>query len=201
MHFFENFTVRQHRSGILSALTLLLTLCINQGSVASENPAVPEQSYISCSIITSEHLTTLQLYQRGLSLESALETLPNISRGAKKRVRYIYDLADSIGILNAYSDINTNYARCATKVYIQLGTPAQDKIDYGYYFCAGENKIRYEIILYINKYLTLEKVLESTPDTHSDVAMRYYRLISDKGLLSAFDFTANNLKSCLNNLR
>ncbi len=157
-------------------------------------------SYVSCSNITAEHLTTLQLYQRGLPLEAALESLPGISRAAQQRVRYIYQLARYNGILNTYADVNTNYARCATKVHQQHGTPAVDLLDYGYYFCAGENKIRFEIILFIDKYHTLEKVLSKTPDSHSDIAMRYFRLVEAKGLLAAFDLTANNLKSCLNNL-
>ena len=37
------------------------------------------------------------------------EKLPNISREARKRVDYVYSLAKGIGILNAYSDINTNF--------------------------------------------------------------------------------------------
>ncbi len=178
-------------------------LCLlNPEAVAEGKPDTGlSLDYLACSIITSEHLTTLQLYQRGLPLEAAKASLPNISKEAIKRVDYIYRLADRIGILNAYSDINTNFARCATLVYEQRDKPAVDQIDYGYYFCAGENKVRFEIILNHNKYHTLEKVLEHTPDSHSDVAIRYHKLIKQKGLLAAFDLTANNLKSCLNNLR
>lgn len=160
-----------------------------------------EQDYVSCSIITSEHLTTLQLYQRGVTLETALESLPRITRNGQKRVRYIYRLADGIGILNAYADINTNYARCSTQVYKQQGKPILDELNYGYYFCAGENKIRYEILLHTDRYMNLDRVLQKTPETHMNVAIEYFKLIENKGLLAAFDFTANNLKACLNNLQ
>ena len=158
------------------------------------------QSYISCAIITSEHLTTLQLYQRGVSEQTALETLPDISRSAKQRVAYIYDLANSIGILNSYADINTNFARCSTLVYKEMGRPAPDQIEYGYYYCSGENKVRFEIILHADRYITLEKLIEKTPDSHIQTAIEYYKLIQKKGILAAFDLTANNLKACLNKL-
>ena len=89
-----------------------------------------KHSYLSCSIITSEHLTVLQLYQRGLPKQLAIESLPNITRAAKKRVKYVYDLAKKIGILNTYADINTNYARCSTAVFQIKGKPAPDHILY-----------------------------------------------------------------------
>lgn len=110
-------------------------------------------------------------------------------------------MVDQLGILNVYADINTNYARCASLVHSRNGVPAQDKLEYGYYYCSGENKRRFEILLNSNKYHTLDRVLEATPITHQDIAMRYMNLIKTKGLLAAFDYTANNLKACLNNLQ
>lgn len=180
-------------------LFLLASLSYSSLSKAADGEA--HHSFVTCAIITSEHLTTLQLYQRGVSLDTALESLPRISREAKQRVEFIYQLADGIGILNSYADINTNFARCATLVYQQLGKPALDEFDYGYYFCAGENKIRFEILLHADRYMNLEKVLRKTPDTHISTAIEYYNLIENKGLLAAFDLTANNLKACLNNLQ
>ena len=52
----------------------------------------PKQSFLSCSIITSEHLTALQLYQRGLPKELALASLPGISRDGKKRQHQLCSL-------------------------------------------------------------------------------------------------------------
>lgn len=156
-----------------------------------------KQSFLSCSIITSEHLTGLQLYQRGLPKELALDSLPNISRDGKKRLGYIYDWAKRTGILNAYADINTNYARCATLVFEQNGRPAADLKEHAYYFCAGENKIRYEMILKLDQNISMEAMLAGLPSRYVQVAQRYKKLIKEQGTLAAFDLTANNLKACL----
>lgn len=184
----------------ISILTMMFCASTTYAET-TKNVALTDQTHLSCSIITSEHLTTLQLYQRGIPLEDALNSLPRISREAKTRVEYIYNMAQSLGILNAYSDINSNYARCSTLVHQQKDIPAQDQLEYGYYFCSGENKVRYELILLFNKYHTLERVLQDTPDTHHHIAYQYNKLITHKGLLAAFDFTANNLKACLSNLQ
>lgn len=151
-------------------------------------------------MMTAEYLTTLQLYQRGISEEQALKEIPFSSRGAKERLQQIYQLARSESILDSYSFINTNFARCAKQAHKTFGIPAKDTVDYGYYFCAGENKIRYEIILHINASFDLDKVLSQTPDTHLDTAISYYNLIKEKGILAAFDYTANNFKACLKRL-
>lgn len=175
-------------------------MSVNANELNSQADSVPRHSYISCAIISSEHLTALQLYQRGVSEQTALSSLPNLSRAARKRVSYLYQLANNIGVLNAYADINTNFTRCAAGVHKRIGVPAKDSSEYGYYFCAGENRIRFETLLYTDRYQNLEKVLEKTPDTHFDVAIDYFKLIQSKGLLAAFDLTANNLKACLNTL-
>jgi hypothetical protein len=156
-----------------------------------------KQSHLSCAIITSEHLTVLQLYQRGLPKKLAIETLPNITRGARQRVDYVYQLAKRVGILNAYSDINTNFARCSTLVHKIKGKPAADQKEHAYYFCSGENKVRYEIILLIDQLYTLESIYEKIPKDHHHIAASYKRLIDEKGTLAGFDLTANNLKACL----
>ena len=156
-----------------------------------------KQTYLSCAIITSEHLTILQLFQRGLPKEEALKSLPNISREARKRVDYVYQLATKIGTLNAYADINTNFARCSTLVHQAKGVPALDLKAHDYYFCSGENKLRFEIILYIDQGISVEKLKARIPASHHKVLNSYRRLIERKGTLAAFDLTANNLKACL----
>lgn len=158
-------------------------------------------TFMSCSMITSEHLTALQLYQRGLPLEAALKELPNISDDAKKRVRYLYDMAKLNGILNTYSDINTNYARCAKLVHDVNGKPDPALREFGYYFCSGENKIRFEILLLLDAGKTSAEIMKSIPDSHFHVLNQYQKLVKDKGTLAAFDFTANNLKACLSRLQ
>lgn len=159
--------------------------------------STPKQSFLSCSIITSEHLTALQLYQRGLPKELAIESLPNISRDGKKRLEYVYNWAKRIGILNAYSDINTNYARCSTLVYERNGRPAADMKEHAYYFCSGENKIRFEMILKLDQNMSMHEITNKLPARYNNIAEHYKKLIDEKGMLAVFDLTANNLKACL----
>ncbi len=165
------------------------------GSIQNKN--VSKQSYLSCALITSEHLTTLQLYQRGFPKKLAIESMPNISRAARKRVDYIYDFAKRTGVLNAYSDINSNFARCATLVHKQKGIPPKDLKEYGYYFCSGENKVRYEILLYLDQSYSVEKIKTLVPEKHHSLIANQQRLIQANGMLAAFDLLANNLKECL----
>jgi hypothetical protein len=172
-------------------------LALDNTDTKGTQVSAPKQSFLSCSIITSEHITALQLYQRGLPKKLALESLPGISRDGKKRLEYVYDWAKRIGILNAYSDINTNYARCSTLVYEQNGRPAADLKEHPYYFCSGENKIRFEIILKLDKNMSMNEITNKLPSRYTLVVERYKKLINDKGMLAAFDLTANNLKACL----
>jgi hypothetical protein len=173
---------------------------ISYAADSKETQSTFKQSFLSCAIITSEHLTVLQLYQRGLPRDHAIESLPNITRAAKKRVKYVYDLAKKIGVLNAYSDINTNFARCSTMVYQIHGSPAADLKEHDYYYCSGENKIRFEIILMINQNKPINALIASFPNTYKPTIMQLLQVIDAKGSLAAFDLTANNLKACLNQI-
>lgn len=189
---------------MLKTYFILFVLFVLSGQIyaAPKNPANInfKQSFLSCSIITSEHLTVLQLYQRGLPRVSAIESLPNITRAAKERVKYVYDLAKKIGILNAYADINTNFARCSTMVHQINGTPAADLKEYSYYFCAGENKLRFEVILTADQGKSLTKLISLFPRKYEATVVNLHYLIKNKGTLAAFDLTANNLKACLNQI-
>jgi hypothetical protein len=160
-----------------------------------------KHDFISCTMLTVEQLTILQLAQRGITQADALDTLPFAQKKAKYRVAEVYALLNKEGILNAYSLVNSNYARCAKLVYEANGAPAKDLLEYPYYFCAGENKVRYEIILRINKSFNIDRVLADTADSHFDVAIQYFKLIENKGLLAGFDYTANNLKACVNQIQ
>lgn len=184
-----------------SVLPVLLTLLLlhaptSLSSSPSSTSDIPHD-FISCAFLTVEQLTILQLAQRGISQQVALETLPLSRAKAKERIATVYSLLDREGILNAYSLINSNYARCSKLVYEAKGAPAKDLLEYPYYYCAGENKIRYEIILRINESFDLDRVLSETPDSHFDVAIQYFKLVENKGLLASFDYTANNLKACI----
>lgn len=186
-----------------SFILCLICSCLSLSAYSATNNEAKKklkQSFLSCAIITSEHLTVLQLYQRGLPRDLAIEALPNITRAAKKRVKYVYDLAKKIGVLNAYADINTNFARCSTMVHQSKGRPAADLTEHSYYYCAGENKVRFELILLVNQNKTLDALISSFPSRYKATIINFYRLIKSKGSLAAFDLTANNLKACLNQI-
>ncbi len=203
--------LKQRSFGVYASiqfLCLILLVSLWAGTGMAEPAAVPESiknkfrhSFQSCALISSEHLTTLQLRQRGLPLAAALTELPGLSDSGKQRVQFIYSMVDSIGILNAYADINTNFSRCAKLVYDVLGKPAPDSAEYGYYFCAGENKLRFELMLRIDAGQAPGEIMRTIPDSHFHIFNQYQKLIEGKGMLAAFDFTANNLKGCLSKLQ
>lgn len=174
-----------------------MLLLVSASAIAQQSLLQTKQTHLSCAIITSEHLTVLQLFQRGLPKKTAIESLPDISRQARKRVDYVYELATEIGTLNAYADINTNFARCSTIVHKAKGMPAVDQAERAYYFCSGENKLRFEMILLIDQGISEDKIKEQIPESHHKVLKSYQNLIGRKGTLAAFDLTANNLKACL----
>lgn len=193
--------MKRHVYFPLNSAIFILSLLFSGSALADatsdKSEPAPKQTHLSCAIITSEHLTTLQLVQRGIPRQLAMDALPSISRQARQRVNYVYQLATDIGTLNAYADINTNFARCSTLVYERNGRPASDLAEYAYYYCSGENKIRFEIILYIDKGYSDEALKQTIPKSHHHVINNYRQLINSKGTLAAFDLTANNLKACL----
>lgn len=184
---------------LFMAITLFshFAVALDNKKNASVQEKPVKQTFLSCAIITSEHLTALQLFQRGIPMQLAIESLPGISRDGKNRLEFVYDLAKQIGILNAYADINTNFARCSTLVYETNGKPAADLKEHAYYFCSGENKIRYEIILKLDRKFSIGEISKDLPSRYREVVQRYKHLIEQQGNLAAFDLTANNLKACL----
>lgn len=182
---------------LLLGLSASSALAIDKQNTPQMQDQRVKQTFLSCAIITSEHLTALQLFQRGLPMQLAIDALPGISRDGRKRLEFVYDLAKRIGVLNTYADINTNFARCATMVYEINGKPAADLKEYAYYFCAGENKVRYEIILKLDRNFSTREITKDLPTRYHDTVSRYQNLIATQGTLAAFDLTANNLKACL----
>jgi len=170
-------------------------------AVTNEAVTKVEHSFLSCAIITSEYLTALQLLQRGVSLQEAQSSLPKISRNGKKRLKSLYESAKKHGVLNTYADIHTNLARCASLVYQRKGLPAKDTTEYGYYYCAGEDKARFEILLYLDKGYSEEKIKTLVNPKHYEQIDRLKSLVTQKGMLAAFDLLSNNLKACIANIQ
>lgn len=183
------------RSFLLSTLVAALPQSLHAQAPVSNNDDF-NHTFTSCAQSTVETLTIVQLAQRGVSRTDALDVLP-ASKTAKHRIAHVYDLISTEGMLNTYSFVNSNYARCARLVYERNGLPAADQGEYRYYFCAGENKVRYEVLLHASQKFDIDYVIANTPDTHFDTAIRYFKLADEQGLLAAFDYTANNLKACI----
>lgn len=193
----KGFGAQFKRTETCVVFLLALFTSIHASGENASSTSDASHDYISCAVITSEYLTILQLYQRGIDQKTALETLPLSNSAQKDNLRTLYEAIRKDGVLNTYSAINSNFARCATHVAAERGEPEKNTLEYNYYFCAGENKLRYEIILYTNESYDIDAVLKQIPDSHFDVAINYFRLIENQGLLAAFDYTANNFKACL----
>lgn len=185
------------RSALLAVLIIQLSL-FSISTEADENDA--SHSYQSCSIITAELLTTTQLYGQGIPLDLLIKSLPDLSEQGELRVRNAYQSLKTSDLLSSYSAINSDYAKCAKKVYSQRGKPKPTAIEYGYYFCAGENKLRYEIALAIYLKAGKEEVIPQLPRSRQNIGSHYFDLAEKSGLEAVFDLMANNLKQCINQI-
>jgi len=159
-----------------------------------------KHSYQSCTIITTELLTTAQFYNRGIPLEELIESLPNISPQGKKKVTSTYERIQQSDLLSTYSAINSDYAKCAKQVHANQGKPSYGSQEYGYYYCAGENKLRYEIILSIFLKQSKDNVIPQIPRSRRDIAVHYFDLAEKEGLEAVFDFMASSLKHCVSQI-
>lgn len=159
----------------------------------------PLQSFETCSLITSEYFTVLQLVSRGFEREALKESLPGISNQARKRVDALIDMAAEQGLPETYSMINSEYARCARKVYQRTGIPPVGTREAHFHFCAGENKVRYEIAMAAFVGAPREKVLAQLRPGHVPVAEAIYDMQESDGFTAVMDNLASELKHCLNN--
>jgi len=177
--------------------TVILTLT---SGLALATEKVAEHSYQSCTMITTELLTTIQLYEKGIPLDLLIESLPSLSKEGEKRVRLTYQLADKAEPLSSYSTINSDYAKCAKAVFSKHGKPTPTSVEYGYYFCSGENKLRYEIALSIYLKANKDEVIPQLPKSRQKIGVHYFNLAEEEGLEAVFDLMANSLKHCVNQL-
>ncbi|MDX1755625.1 MAG: hypothetical protein R3175_06155 [Marinobacter sp.] len=163
-------------------------------SLASETP----QSFESCSMITSEYLTVLQLMSRGFDEETLMADLPDISGPAQARLHSLYAMARTDGLGETYSRINAEYARCAKGVYQSRGMPAAGTREAHFHACAGENKVRYDITLAAVIGADPSEVRGQLAPQHRPVANALFDLYQAQGLTAVFDELASELKACLN---
>ncbi|MGM0769850.1 MAG: hypothetical protein ACQEV6_17685 [Pseudomonadota bacterium] len=156
-------------------------------------------SYESCSLIAGEYLTVLQLASRGLDENVLKASLPDISAPAQQRVDSLLELSRTDGLIETYSTIHSEYAACARQVFRHNGMPEAGSRESSFHFCAGENKVRYEITLAAIMSAPLPDVKSSLTPVHHTMATALYRLYEDEGALVVFDNLASELKHCLNN--
>lgn len=180
----------------VSALTILTLL--SWPSLAADNDV--KHSYQSCTVITTELLTTAQFYNRGVPLQELIESLPNLSPTGANKVTATYELIQKSDLLSTYSAINSDYAKCSKQVYANQGKPPYGSQEYGYYYCAGENKLRYEIILSIFLKQSRENVIPQIPKSRREIAAHYFDLADKQGLEAVFDLMASSLKNCVSQI-
>jgi hypothetical protein len=157
------------------------------------------QSFETCSLITSEYLTVLQLASRGFEQEALKDNLPGISDRARNRVDALYEMIRQDGLTETYSTIHSEYARCARKVYQRTGLPPQGTREAHFHFCAGENKVRYEIAMAAFVNAPLEEVRRQLHPQHQQVAETIYKMHGEEGVTAVLDSLASELKFCINN--
>jgi len=166
---------------------------------ATSAQATPgEASFETCGNIAGEQLTTIQLYQRGLSLEVLKETLPGLSSEGEKRVERFYQAIEEEGLTSAYSATNARYARCAKSVNDRRGIPERGTREHHFYVCAGENKVRYEVLLAAWAGGDIKEVLPQLQPAHREPARAIYEQMETEGTAQTFNALATELKRCLN---
>ncbi|WP_166263704.1 hypothetical protein [Marinobacter caseinilyticus] len=158
-----------------------------------------KQSYETCSLITSEYVTVLQLIYRGFDQAALTASLPGLSSEAKTRMHSLYQTVEREGLLETFSVVNSEYADCAANVFRLTGSPPRSGRDGHFYFCAGENKTRYQILMAALVGADADQVVPQLADQHKPAARSLFVLYREKGALPVFDALAAELKFCINN--
>ncbi len=174
------------------AASLLLTAA---SCWASDKPG---HSYESCSLITSEYLTVLQLASRGLSSDVLRQSLPDISEEAANRVEKLVRFAEENGIEETHSTIHAEYARCAKSVFDQRGLPDEGTREAHFHYCAGENKVRYEIVMAAIIGADRQEVVTKVRPVHREAVEAIYNMKQSSSTKALFDQLASELKHCIN---
>lgn len=157
------------------------------------------QSFESCSLITSEYITVLQLVQRGFDKAALAEALPGLSDEGRRRMEELYRAAEEDGLEATYSAVNSEYARCSRKVFNRTGEPPWISREGHFYFCAGENKVRYEILMAGMVGGKAEEIVPQLSEMHRPTAQATLKLHDGEGALVVFDALGDELKFCINN--
>ncbi|MDX1635913.1 MAG: hypothetical protein R3280_14840 [Marinobacter sp.] len=158
-----------------------------------------QQSYESCSLITSEYVTVLQLIHRGFSRPALTEALPGISEPARQRVTALYDTVEDQGLAQTWGAVNSEYVRCATAVHDRVGQPPRISREGHFHFCAGENKVRYQVLRAAMQGASAGDILPQLNPIHRPTAKALLTLYGEDGALAVYSALADELKHCINN--
>ncbi|QSP94079.1 hypothetical protein LPB19_12865 [Marinobacter salinisoli] len=169
----------------------------NLASGAQSDEANALQSYESCSLITSEYLTILQLADRGLDMETLKASLPDLTDPGARRLEALLSFADSEGIVEAHSTVHSQYAQCAKGVFDRRGVPEPGTRENYFHQCAGESKLRYEFSLAATLNTDVSDVVAQVPPQHHATAARIFEIHHNQGTSALFDVLASELKQCL----
>lgn len=183
-------------------MTCLVTALLNglPAIATSAERAHGQQSYETCSMITAEYLTVVQLHERGLDADALKASLPGLTEQGAKRVETLHRLVGEQGAQAVYERVNAEYVACAKAVYQRKGIPPLDSREFQFYFCAGENKRRYDILLAIQMGGSRDEVLPQLQEGMQRPAEELYRIVAADGAIAAYDALATELKLCLNDI-
>lgn len=149
-------------------------------------------------MITSEYVTVLQLLNQGFTEKQLLASLPGLTDSGAKRVEALVQAAREKGLAETFSAVNAEYGRCSQRVYDKRGAPDPVSREGHFYFCAGENKLRYEILMAASLDAPEDEVLAQVPRQRQRIAQAIFDLHRKEGLVSALDAIGDELKYCLN---
>ncbi len=164
---------------------------------AGITPVFASQNFQSCSVIASELLTAAQLHYKGFKLTELYESLPGLTAKGKERLTETFQSIEQHGLVSAFSAINSRYARCAKQVFQITGKPSATSSESLFYFCSGENKLRYEFIVAFAGNVDVEQLAKKTPSARRQLVYYMWDIYSKNGLESVFDFSATELKRCI----
>jgi len=179
-------------------LHIAAVLFVLHGTVS--HAGLPESggaSFEACSMVASQYLTTVQLIERGLEPEILRETLPELTDEGARRIDALHEQVGEHGATETYSNIKSQYARCAQSVFDEHGEPEAQTREHHFYVCAGENKTRYEILLAAWMGGELESVQEQLQPPHQEVAEVIFRMHEQYGLDAVFNELTQDLKQCI----
>lgn len=183
--------------GMMLAASIAVYPALSSAKVPASKTDAAGESFESCAMITSEYLTILQLHQKGFTAAQLKASLPEISAQGKKDVDALYSVIERDGIVPTYANINGRYTHCAKQVFDRHGKPPRGSREEHFYFCAGENKLRYQVVLAAYLGGKEKDILPQLPEDRRDLAKSLISMAHKDGYQKTFNLLASQLKRCI----